>query len=310
MEFLRAGDTFSSPYKGPFLTSQISKPHNKPKCVTCFSGQTPHDVLVISVAGLLRRVLHDMDMVSKAEDLAHKGYVMRLESDVSDAKVCGEILLAAFRHVKREKRVPVAKKKVNVGVHIGLNVQYEGEWSKEEAEKGWVLHNLSRGGAMLQCEIGSGRVVPVGALLTFDWPVKKGWPKYGIVRRVQVSLQGYERLGVEFVRSDVKPAYLKFIHVHNASIQDKEWPALLERCEDGWRVWLGSTDHYHSPLTVSIESLGKGRSDICRLYPTGEFGYNYSHFRITEVLTMSELRAMALAYGSDEEKKRPDQLDF
>jgi len=310
VEFLRAGETIANLNKGPFLVSQISKPHNKPKRMACFPTHIACDVLVISAAGLLRRVLQDLDMVNKAEDLANKGYAIRLEGDVSDAKVCGDILMAAFRRVKREKRTPVSKKKVDVGVHVGLYIHDESEREEKEAEKGWVLHNLSHCGAMLQCDIRNGRVIPVGAMLSFEWPVKTGWPQHAIVRHVQVSLQGYERLGVEFIRGVVKPATLKFIHRHNAIVQKKVWPVLLERFDGGWRVWLGSDDHYHSALTVSIQGVGNPDKNICRIYPTGEFGCNYSIFKITEVLTMSELRAMTLVYGQEDEKKRPDELHF
>ncbi|MDQ6954944.1 MAG: hypothetical protein Q9M20_05820, partial [Mariprofundaceae bacterium] len=308
--FLRAGETVANPNRGPFLVSQISKPHTKPKRMVRFPDHIACEVLAISASGLLRRVLQDLDMANKAEALSNKGYAMRLESDVSDARVCGDILMAAFRRIKREKRTAVSKKQVNVGVHVGLHIDADNEWEASEAEKGWVLHNLSHKGAMLQCDIRNGRVIPVGAMLSFEWPVKTGWPKHAIVRHVQVSLQGYERLGVEFIRGTTKHATLKFIHRHNAMVQKKVWPVLLERLDGSWHVWLGSDDHYHSALTVDIQGVGNPETNICRIYPTGEFGCNYSIFKITEVLSMSELRAMALVYGQEDEKKRPDQLDF
>ena len=310
VSFLRSGEQISGLGKGPFLVSQISKPHRKPRRMTCLPERLAYDALVLSLAGLLRRVLLDMDMVREVEEVAKKGYAMCLERDVSAAKVCSDVLRSMFRKVKREKRISIGQKEVSVGVHVGLVMQWDDKYSRNKAEEGWVLHNLSHAGAMLQCEICHGRVVPVGALLSFQWPVKKGWPKYGIVRHVQVSSQGYERLGVEFVLSDLKPAILKLVHAYNGSIQSKAWPALLEQYDGGWRVWLGSTEHYHSPLTVSIESKGKGVSHICRIYPTGNFAYNYSCFKISEVLTMSELRAMALAHAEEDEKKSLDQLDF
>jgi len=309
VELVRAGDTVSRPERGPFLVTQISKPHNKPKRLSTFPSKLEYDVIVISAAGLLRRVIQDMDMVKKAESLASKGYALRLESDVSDARVCGQIIMAAFQRKKREPRTTLTKKKVDVGVHVGLHVPSDEDWKENAAEKGWVLHNLSHKGAMLQCDIRHGRIIPVGAILSFDWKVK-GWPRYALVRRVQVSLQGYQRLGVEFIRGDIKASSLQFVNMRNAMLQDNEIPVLLEKLPNGWHVWMGGEERYHSPLTVSIHSTDSAQSNLCRIYPTNEYGYNYSIFKITEVLTSSELKAMVLAQNQNEVKKRPDQLTF
>jgi len=309
VELVRVGETIARPDRGPFLLTQISKPHNKPKRLSCFPDGLSYDVIAISAAGLLRRVLQDMDMVNKAESLAGKGYALRLETDVSDARVCGTIIMGAFRRVQREARTPISKKKVDVGVYVGLYIAEQEGSVVKEPEKGWVLHNLSHKGAMLQCDIRSGRVIPVGAVLTFDWPVK-GWPKYAIVRRVEVSLQGYQRLGVEFIRGEVKGSSLKFVNMRNAMLQGLDMPVLLEKLGGGWHVWLGGPDRYHSPLTVSIQSTDRAQSNLCRIYPTGEYGHNYSVFKIAEVLTTSELKAMVLAQNQGEVKKRPDQLQF
>jgi len=309
VEFIHAGETISRPDRGPFLVTQMSKPHHKPKRLATFPERLDYSVVVISAAGLLRRVLQDMDMVAKAESLASKGYALRLESDVSDARVCGTIIMAAFRRIQREARTPLSKKKVDVGVYVGLYIQNDGVWDEGKAEKGWVLHNLSHKGAMLQCDIRHGRIIPVGAVLSFDWSVK-GWPKYGLVRRVQVSLQGYQRLGIEFIRGEIKGSSLRFVNMRNALLQDQDIPVLLEKLGSEWHVWMGSEERYHSALTVSIQSTDRAQSNLCRIYPIGEYGYNYSIFRIAEVLTTSELRAMVLAQNQGEEKKRPDQLTF
>jgi len=309
VELVRTGDSVSRPERGPFLVTQISKPHNKPKRLSTFPERLDYDVMVISAAGLLRRVVQDMDMVAKAESLASKGYALRLETDVSDARVCGQIIMSAFRRKKRETRTTLTKKKVDVGVYVGLYVDADEDWGESTAEKGWVLHNLSHKGAMLQCDIRHGRIIPVGAVLSFDWKVK-GWPRYALVRRVQVSLQGYQRLGVEFIRGDIKASSLQFINMRNAMMQDVHIPVLLEKLPNGWHVWMGGEDRYHSPLTVSIQSTDSAQSNLCRIYPTGEYGDNYSIFKIAEVLTSSELKAMVLAQNQGEVKKRPDQLTF
>lgn len=309
VELVRTGDSVSRPERGPFLVTQISKPHNKPKRLSTFPERLDYDVMVISAAGLLRRVVQDMDMVAKAESLASKGYGLRLETDVSDARVCGQIIMSAFRRKKRETRTTLTKKKVDVGVYVGLYVDADEDWGESTAEKGWVLHNLSHKGAMLQCDIRHGRIIPVGAVLSFDWKVK-GWPGYALVRRVQVSLQGYQRLGVEFIRGDIKASSLQFINMRNAMMQDVHIPVLLEKLPNGWHVWMGGEDRYHSPLTVSIQSTDSAQSNLCRIYPTGEYGDNYSIFKIAEVLTSSELKAMVLAQNQGEVKKRPDQLTF
>jgi len=309
VELVRAGDAVSHPERGPFLVTQISKPHNKPKRLSTFPHHFEYDVIVISAAGLLRRVVQDMDMVNKAENLASKGYALRLESDVSDARVCSQIIMSSFRRKQRETRNTITKKKVDVGVYVGLYVESDEEWGEETTEKGWVLHNLSHKGAMLQCDIRHGRIIPVGAILSFDWKVK-GWPRYALVRRVEVSLQGYQRLGVEFIRGDIKASSLQFINMRNAMMQGNHVPVLLEKMPNGWHVWMGGESRYHSPLTVSIQSTNRAQSNLCRIYPTNEYGYNYSIFRIAEVLTSSELKAMVLAQNNDEVKKRPDQLTF
>jgi len=54
---------------------------------------------------------------------------------------------------------------------------------------------------------------------------------------------------------------------------------------------------------------GSADNDICRIYPVQIHGYNYSVFRIKEVLTMEEVKAMALMHGK-QEKKSVDDLDF
>ncbi|MDQ6991683.1 MAG: hypothetical protein Q9M11_08140, partial [Mariprofundaceae bacterium] len=309
VELLRIGEPASHPERGPFLISQITKPHNKPKCLSMLPDRFEYDVLVISAAGLLRRVIQELDMAKKADNLASKGYALRLESDVSDARVCGNIIISSFRRQKREARTTLTQKKVDVGVHVGLHIENNENKSNSTSEKGWVLHNLSHKGAMLQCDIRHGRIIPVSAMLSFDWKVK-GWPRYALVRRVQVSLQGYQRLGVEFIRGDIKASSLQFINMRNAMIQGTDVPVLLEKLSNGWHVWMGGDDRYHSALTVSIQSTDSAQSNLCRIYPIGDYGDNYSIFKIAEVLTTSELKALVLAQNQGEVKKRPDQLTF
>ncbi len=304
----RAGKSLATKEAGPFLVTQLAKPNNKPKRLSTLPAILSYDVLVMPAGALLRRVAKDLDMVAKAENLANKGYALRLESDVSDARTCGNIITAAFRKIRRESRTTLNKKKVDVGVYVGLDAGHD-EWEDDELEKGWVVHNLSHKGAMLQCDIKHGRVIPVGTLLSFDWKIK-GWPRHALVRRVQVSLQGYQRLGVEFLRGDYKASSLKFVNMRNAMLQGDDVPVLLEKIPSGWHVWMGGTDRFHSALTVSIQSTDQAQSNICRLYPTDISGDNYAVFRIAEVLTSSELKALVLAQGQGETKKRPDQLKF
>jgi len=304
----RAGESLVSSESGPFLVTQLNKPNNKPKRLSTLPACLSYDVFVIPAGGLLRRVSKDLDMVAKAENLANKGYALRLETDVSDTRTCGNIITAAFRKIRREPRTTLNKKKVDVGVYVGLDARHDA-WEDDQVEKGWVVHNLSHKGAMLQCDIKQGRVIPVGSLLTFDWKVK-GWPPYALVRRVQVSLQGYQRLGVEFLRGDFKTSSLKFVNMRNAMLQGEDVPVLLEKMPNGWHVWMGGTNRFHSALTVSIQSTDKAQSNICRLYPAGIEGDNYAVFKIAEVLTSSELKALVLAQGQGETKKRPDQLSF
>jgi len=103
---------------------------------------------------------------------------------------------------------------------------------------------------------------------------------------------------------------LQFINMRNAMMQGDHIPVLLEKLSNGWHVWMGGEDRYHSALTVSIQSTDSAQSNLCRIYPTGDYGYNYSIFKIAEVLTTSELKALVLAQNQGEVKKRPDQLTF
>lgn len=311
VEYVAKGETVHDWGRGPFLVSVSGRPDMRPKRRTIFPRQLEYGVFAMRMDKLVRCALEDRERAREAEEVNTRGYEeLLLENEVTETRTCSNAILQMFRRVKREKRTIVVKKEVGVGIHVGIDVpDFTGDWTPAPAEEGWMVHDLSRKGAMLVSEGKDGAKFSVGSVLSMDWPVKTGWPRYALVRWLQVSPQGYKRLGVEFIRGDIKDAKVRLVNVRTAMIQGGEWPALLEKVPSGWYVWLGSDKNYHSPLTVSIETK-ESPGTICRLYPMESDGDNYAMFNITEVLTQAELKAMALSYGQDEEKKSPDQLKF
>lgn len=311
VEYVTMGETVENWGRGPFLVSVVGRPDMRPKRRTVFPRQMDHGAFAIRMDRLVRQALEDRERAREAEEITTRGYdELLLEHEVAETRSCSNAILQMFRRVKREKRAVVVKKEVGVGIHVGIDVaDMTGHGEPVAAERGWLVHNLSRKGAMLVSEEREGANFSVGSLLSIAWPVKTGWPRYALVRWLQVSPQGYKRLGVEFIRGDIKPARIKLVNIRTATIQGGAWAALLEKVPSGWQVWLGSDKKHHTPLTVSIETEGNA-GNICRIYPMNQGGDNYAIFNITEVLTQAELRALALSYGQDEEKKSPGELTF
>lgn len=312
VEYVAKGETLHNWGQGPFLVTLVGRPDMRPKRRTIFPRQMESAVFAIRMTKMIRQATEDRERAREIEDVTTRGFEELLtENEVAEAKSCSSALLQMMRRVKREKRTVVEKKEVGVRIHVGIDVpDVSGDWEPIPAEANWQVYDLSRKGAKLICESKDGKVFTVGSILSVEWPVKTGWPRYALVRWMQVSPQGYKRLGIEFIRGDIKGAKVSLVNVRTASIGGGEWPALLEKVPSGWFVWLGSDKNYHTPITVSIESDGNS-NNICRLYPLeNRGGDNFSMFNITEVLTISELKAMALTYGQDEEKKSPDQLKF
>ncbi|MDQ7011274.1 MAG: hypothetical protein Q9M29_05580 [Mariprofundaceae bacterium] len=307
--YVRPGKAISKKKPGMYLITHLNKPHLKPARTTNLPSVADGELIIMYVQGMAKTALDDIEKVQKAELMATRDGALRLEKDLEETKIISKAIIRGLMARKREERKAVSKK-VSIGIKVGIDfpdaIEKDGE---EKAGKGWVLHDVSEHGAMLQCAVKEGRSIPVRSMLTFHWPKGDDHPQYGIVRWVRATQQGYQRLGVEFIRGKVKPAQLQFINLRSAMMQDRKWPALLRKTKHGWQVWMETREQHHSPLTVSIETADSPDNNICRIYPIRIYGYNYSVFRITEVLSMEEIRAMALMHGK-EEKKSVDELDF
>ncbi|MFQ5581275.1 MAG: hypothetical protein ACE5F3_01435 [Mariprofundaceae bacterium] len=308
-KYVRNGKAISQKKPGMYLITHLGKPHLKPVRTARLPATANDEMIVMYVQGMAKTALEDIEKVRQVELMATKHGALHLEKDLEETKVISKAIIRGLMAKKREERKAVSKK-VSIGIKVGIDVPDEIEKAEDtKAKKGWVLHDLSEHGAMLQCAVREGRSIPVRSMLTFHWPKGSKRPQYAIVRWVRATLQGYQRLGVEFVQGNVKPARLQFINLRSALAQNRKWPALLKKTKHGWQVWMETKEQHHSPLTVSIETSDSPDNDICRIYPVRIYGYNYSVFRITEVLSMEEIKAMALAHGK-EKKKSVDELDF
>jgi len=307
--YVRKGKHIPYKKKGMYLITYLNKPHLKPHRTTNLPKFAADDLIVMYVQGMGKAAMTDLEKVREAELMASRNGSLNLETELEKSKVVCLAVMNAFKVQKIEKRQNVAKNKVSIGILLGIDASND-NISEKKLKKGWVLHNLSSRGAMLQCPIKEGIAIPVRSVLTFYWPKEGEHPRYAIVKWVQATLQGYQRLGVEFIQGTVKPATLHFINVQSAIMNKRDWPALLIKSSQGaWQVWMQTKEHHHTPLTVSIETPSSADNDICRIYPMQEYGYNFSVFRITEVLTMEEIKAMALMHGKQEKKSIKD-LDF
>ncbi|MDX8396222.1 MAG: hypothetical protein R8K22_07410 [Mariprofundaceae bacterium] len=306
--YVRKGKHIPYKKRGMYLITYLHKPHLKPHRTTNLPKLAPDDIIIMYVQGMGKVAITDLDKVREAELMASRNGSLNLETELEETKVICLAIINAFKIQERQKRQSVAKKKVSIGILLGIDTSADDSIDKK-LKKGWVLHNLSNHGAMLQCPIKEGVAIPVRSILTFYWSKDSKYPRYAIVKWVQASLQGYQRLGVEFMQGTVKPATLHFINVQSAIMNKRDWPALLIKFSLGWQVWMQTKEHHHTPLTVSIETGGTADNDICRIYPMQEYGYNYSVFHITEVLSMEEIKAMALMHGKQEKKSIKD-LNF
>lgn len=306
--YVRKGKHIPYKKKGMYLITSLNKPHLKPHRTFTPPKLAPDDLMVMYVQGMGKAAMEDLEKVREAEFMASRNGVLNLEVELEQTKIICSAIINAFKVHKIKERHSVAKNKVSIGILVGIDVSSD-DGHEKQLKKGWVLHDLSSHGAMLQCPIKAGSVIPVGSVITFYWPKNSDYPQYGIVKWVQASLQGYQRLGVEFIQGTIKPATLHFINVQSAIMNKRDWPALLIKSPQGWHVWMQSKEHHHTPLTVSIETASSANNDICRIYPMQEYGDNYAVFRITEVLTIEEIKAMALMHGKQEKKSVKD-LNF
>ncbi len=309
--FVRCGRKMPRKKASLFLIASVARPHLKARRVSTLPAVAREDCIVLAVSALARQALDDLQQVKAIEMDAAANGVLHLEQDVWATKVACKTLVRGLRIDRREDRRSVSKEHASIGMQVGIALPDDlmPPGQQEKKRETWSLYNISDHGVMLQCPVSNGEHVPVRSVLSFFWPGgMEDWPRYGLVRWVQVNAQGYQRMGVEFLPRHVRPARLNFVNIRSALVHDRCWPALMQKTKHGWRVWMGTREQHRSPLTVSIGSMS-GDADICRIMPLGNYGYNYSLFRISEVLSMEEIRAMALMQGKDR-KKSLDELDF
>lgn len=310
---VRKGRQMPRKRDGFFLIGIPAKPHLKPKRQAHLPEVAPEDCIVLSVQSVAKQAMEDLEKVRNVElETANHG-VIHLEKDLSETKDICKTIIRSLRVIKRPERQAAKKEDVHADVHIGINLPEELMSSGQDSHfsrKGWVLHNQSKRGAMLQCPLKDGAHVPVRSILSFRWSKKGHHSAYGLVRWVEATPHGYQRMGVEFMPLNMRPAFLKFVNLRSALVQGRGWPALMEKTRYGWRVWVETKEQHRSPLTVAIQSMASASSDICRIVPLRQFGHNYSIFRISEVLSMEEVKAMALMQGQEKKKKSLDELKF
>ncbi len=310
--YVRKGRKMPHKREGFFLIGMSAKPHLKPKRLAKLPETAPEDCIVLAVQAVARQAMEELDAVRKVEVETVTNGALHLEQDLSDTKVVCKAIIRSLRIIKRPERQAVKGERVHADVHVGISVPEELMEAGQKdhfSKKGWVLYNKSPRGVLLQCPVKDGMHVPVRSLLSLRWSKKDHQPAYGLVRWVQATAHGYQRMGVEFLPADIKPVVLKFVNLRSAMVQNRGWPALMEKTRYGWRVWMETKEQHHSPLTVSIQSMGSATADICRIQPLRKFGYNYALFHISEVLSMEEIKAMALMHGH-EKKKNLDDLSF
>jgi len=310
--YVRKGRPMPRKREGFFLVGLSAKPHLKPKRLATLPKEAPEDCIVLGVQAVAKQAFEDLEKVRNVELETATHGVIHLERDLSETKIICKALIRSLRVNKRPERQAAKDDEIHADVHVGISLSEELMPSGQEthfSRKGWVLHNQSRQGALLQCPLDNGAHIPVRSLLSFRWSKNSHQPPYGLVQWVEATPHGYQRMGIEFMPSDLRPVFLQFVNLRSAMVQSRGWPALMEKTRYGWRVWVETKEQHHSPLTVSIQSLASASSDICRIEPLRQFGHNYAIFRISEVLSMEEIKAMALMHGQ-EKKKSLDELKF
>jgi len=283
VEYLAQGKCPLHADQGPYLITNIDKPHVKPRKSERLSNIESINALLIHMCKILNRA-NDALAESTPSDIETSHEVLdiaeiHLENDVRSFTLCGASIFHSFEKAERAVRKDMLETGVLVSIRTAFSqlAGFDSAISVEDYDQ-WRLVNISTGGAMLEGEY---KAFPVGSMIEFNF---SGELRYAIIQWFKATPQGIVKMGIEFNPWEKLPAKVTLANFASSDSKDKSWSSLLGSSDEKKILWVGGWKGQPVSMTVSIKREGM-TSSICRIIPTGVAGANYAVFQVTQVLS-------------------------